>query len=169
MKENLLLLEELKSIYKINKDQLLFAESKNGIALVFNMSILSAFLEKCYTGLFIDKIVIIGVLLSSIIAFLSLSPFSYDSGKNKKIDSWNDSIIYFRNIAAYDVEDYIIELCSQLQIIYDPLKVFRLSIAYAQEIIVISEIVVLKNKAFKWAMLSSALSVIVIAVSFIVE
>lgn len=144
------LLEELRNIYQINKEQLVFAESKNGVLLVFNMAFLGIVLNYENICRPLLTLIIIGIALSSFISFISFAPLTYDSKTIKKIDKENTSIIYFRNIAEYqNSNDYLNKLCQELKLGDLGLDSFEIAKSYAQEIIIIARITNIKNNAFR--------------------
>lgn len=164
-------LGELKNIYQIVHGQIVFIESKNGGLLVFNaamITILSSSKIITYWGF---KVAIIGLFISCMIGLYSFAPTSYKCKKIKAVDYWNDSLIYFRNIAKYDSRDskiYIRHLCHSLGINED-IADSELANSYAKETIILSQIIIIKNNAFRYAQYVSVLSLLLFIFFMIVK
>lgn len=169
MEHKEMLLEELRNIYQINKDQLIFAESKNGALLVFNMAALAIFSYSGKGNICFEIIPVAGFVISCIISFLSFAPLTYDVRNIHKIDIQNSSIIYFRNIASYDPNDYLTALCEQMGCPSNCYTDYSITSGYAQEIIVLAKITVLKNRAFRTAMWISVFSLLTVTVGICVS
>lgn len=159
-----MLLEELRNIYHISKDQLVFAESKNGALLVFNMAALAIFSYNNKANVVFEIISVAGFVISCIISFFSFAPLTYDIRNIHKIDKQNSSIIYFRNIALYDSDGYLTTLCKQMGFPSNCYRGYLIAFGYAQEIIVLAKITVLKNRAFRTAMWISVSALLTITV-----
>lgn len=155
-------LEELKNIYQIVNGQIVFIESKNAGLLVFNAAIVTILANSNTINYWGFKVAIIGLFISCMIGLYSFSPTSYKCKKIKVVDYWNDSLIYFRNIAKYDSRDskkYIQNLCHSLAI-NDNIADSELANSYAKEIIILSQIIIIKNNAFRYGEIVSMISLL---------
>ena len=153
-------LEELRNIYQIVNGQIVFIESKNGGLVVFNVAMITILLSSNLITNWDFKVAVIGLLISCVIGLYSFAPISYKCKRVKVIDYWNDSLIYFRNIAKYDSRDskkYIQHLCHGMAI-NEGIADNELANSYAQEIIILSQIIVIKNTAFRYAEIISMIS-----------
>lgn len=163
-----MLLEELRNIYQINKDQLIFAESKNGALLVFNMAALSVFIGTAAHIVF-EIVSVVCFVISCIISILSFAPQTYSIRNIDKIDEDNSSIIYFRNIASYNADKYLATLCKQMACPSVCYSDYLIASDYAQEIIVLAKITVLKNRAFQIARRINIFALLTITVGIFIS
>lgn len=166
-----MVLEELKNIYHIISNQIVFIESKNGALIVFNVTILATLLDEISLDGLIIKISIIGLVISCIIGLISFSPFSYKCDNVKAIDFWNNSLIYFRNIAKYDSHRpdlYINDICKSLKID----NIFHENdfvYSYAYEVIILSKIIAIKDTAFRRAGIITICSLLLMILARLVK
>lgn len=164
-------LEELRNIYQIVNGQIIFIESKNAGLVVFNVAIITIILNSPLIVNWGIKVIILGLLISCIIGFYSFAPNCYKCKRIKKIDYWNDSSIYFRNIAKYnskDSKEYIKQLCRDL-IVNDDIAEIGMANSYAKEIIILSQIIVIKDNAFRYAEITSIIFLIVFIFEIILK
>ena len=160
-----LLIEELRHDYQLVKEQLIFAESKNVALMAFNIALLAILLQSD-TMKIANYLASIGLATSCLIGFFSFAPLSYSVKKIKKIDKDNQSIIYFRNIAIYSVDDYLSNLCKEIGLPIATFRSFKLAKSYAEEICIISRITVIKNRSFSIAMRISVIVLLAVTIFF---
>lgn len=159
-------LEELRNIYEIVRNQLVFAESKNTTVIVFNAASLAYFLNQDNINSFIGVVAMALASAACILGILSFSPLKYNVHHFKKIDKDNNSLIYFRNIAAYKREDYLEAIYSKFGLKYKKDSNIMTQ-DYAEEIIVIANITVVKNDIFMVAMVLTAIAIFLMALVII--
>ena len=159
-------LEELRNIYEIVRNQLVFAESKNTTVIVFNAASLAYFLNQDNINSFIGVVAMALASAACILGILSFSPLKYNVHHFKKIDKDNNSLIYFRNIAAYKSEDYLEAIYSKFGLKYKKDSNIMTQ-DYAEEIIVIANITVVKNDIFMVAMVLTAIAIFLMALVII--
>ena len=166
MNEDKEVLEELRNIYEIVRNQLTFAESKNTTVLVFNAAALAFFLRQDNNDSCIGVVAIILASFACILGILSFSPLKYDLHHFKKIDKNNNSLIYFSNIATYKNEDYLNAIYSKFGLKYRK-NSNQMAYDYAEEIIVIANITIIKNDVFMIAMVMTSMAILLMAVAII--
>lgn len=166
MNEDKVVLEELRNIYEIVRNQLTFAESKNATVLVFNAAALAFFLKKDNIDSCFGVMAIILASFACILGILSFSPPKYDIPHFKKIDKTNNSLIYFRNIATYKNEEYLNAIYSKFGLKYRK-NHNQMTYDYAEEIIVLANITIIKNDIFMIAMVMTSIAVFLMAVVII--
>lgn len=169
--ENHKVLEEIKNIYQIVSGQIAFIESKNGALIVFNVAMITVMLSSNQFITCLAKGALVGFSISCIIGLRSFSPNRYECKRIKAIDFWNDSLIYFRNIAKYDARNpkqYVDDLCISLKENFDINK-SDLVYSYANEIIVLSKIIVIKHRSFMQAGLVTVWSIAVLIVDILMK
>lgn len=164
MEKKQMMLDELRNIYQIVKDQMIFAESKNGALLVFNMALMAVLLTNDMGSKELRMVVFLGLVVSCVISLFSFAPIKYESGKIRRIDNWNTSVIYFRNIASHNNDSFFMELCKHLGEKEEAFEGFSIVESYSQEIIVIARITVIKNRAFRRALYVCVTMLIMMAI-----
>ena len=101
--------EELKYIFENVNHWLGVAETKNAGLLAINIAIIAAVLssnvmEQCFI---FSIIIIIGVLLSTGICFIALTPILGKIKKERNEKSEDDNPLFFADIAKYDYMEYL--------------------------------------------------------------
>ena len=167
MKDEKIILEEIRNIYEIVRNQMFFAESKNATVLVFNAAALAFFLQNNFNKGFVSAIAIIAASAACILGVLSFHPLKYDTKHFAKIDKDNSSLIYFRNIASYKTDEYLRALYKNFSVDYNPNNSCKMVYDYAEEIMVISNITIIKNDIFSISMLSTVVSIVCMIITIL--
>ena len=178
--------ERLKSFLDRVSDWLKYEEAKNAALVALNGVAVGVVLQMTTSAGTLSSYVLSGCLLLFLISLLiGLASFypRLDTGrlhqraterhdatatKRKKAKSeWKPNVVFFRDIAGCDEEDYLDDL--RVAADEDPVESTRLERDYATEIIANAELTLWKIRRFKDAFRVTAIGVVALAVAIFVS
>lgn len=147
------ILDRIKYTTESVHSSLSFAESKNAALLVLDFSLIWAFLPKAASP-FYDKLVTVGFFIALLFACASFYPRIFSNPKRKLEDSQEVNLVFFRDLARLDGDQYLKRLYRLEGVDIQGAKTAlpKVSVWLADSIVVNSSISIIKYNCFKFAL-----------------